>query len=57
MSTCRGCYGYYERAGTDAEGWPQWRLVTNPPPMKLKEQDVLLKHAVILYFREAGVFT
>jgi hypothetical protein len=49
-------YGYYERDGIDADGWPQWKLVRQPPAMKLREQDMLLKHSAVLYFRGLGVF-
>ncbi len=54
IATCRllSTYGYYELSGTDAEGWPHWKLVEKMPTLSLKEQDLLLKKSVINYFRE-----
>jgi len=59
IATCRlmSRYGYYERTGNDEEGWPVWQLKEQPPGMKLKEQDALLKQAAVLYFRELGLIT
>ena len=56
IATCRlmSRHGYYELSGKDNEGWPVWIIKSRPPAMKLKEQDLLLKQAVIEYFREAG---
>ena len=54
IATCRllSSYGYYELSGTDQDGWPHWKLLKKIPPLSLKEQDVLLKRAVLDYFRE-----
>ncbi len=54
IATCRlmSYYGFYELHDTDPEGWPDWQMVKKPPTMKLKEQDLLLKHAAVRYFRE-----
>ena len=42
--------GYYVLEGLDQDGWPHWKLVKPLPPLSLKEQDILLKQAVLLYF-------
>ena len=57
IGTCRllSYYGYYEIRGSDREGWPDWQMAKKPPTMKLKEQDLLLKHAAARYFRENGL--
>jgi len=54
IATCRllSTYGYYELAGLDNEGWPHWKLVEKLPVLSLKEQDLLLKKAVVSYFKE-----
>ena len=44
-------FGYYELEGLDQEGWPHWKLVKKLPPLTLKEQDLLLKQAVIEYLK------
>lgn len=51
IAVCRllSQYGYYRLEGQDAEGWPIWELVQKLPPLTLKEQDLLLKQAVIDY--------
>ena len=52
IAVCRllSPYGYYELEGQDSEGWPLWRTVKKLPPLTLREQDVLLRHAVLDYF-------
>jgi hypothetical protein len=52
IATCKllSQYGYYLLKGLDEEGWPHWELVQKLPPLSLKEQDLLLKQAVIEYF-------
>ncbi len=45
-------YGYYVLEGLDEDGWPHWSLVSKLPPLSLKEQDLLLKQAIIEYFEE-----
>ncbi len=52
IATCRllSTFGYYELSGSDPEGWPHWKLVKNLPQLSLKEQDLLLKRAVLDYF-------
>ncbi|MCX6290657.1 MAG: hypothetical protein NT126_02715 [Bacteroidetes bacterium] len=52
IATCRllSQFDYYELAGLDEEGWPHWKLLKPLPVLSLKEQDILLKQAVLLYF-------
>ena len=52
IATCRllSQYGYYKLDGLDEEGWPHWSLVKKLPPLTLKEQDLLLKEAIVDYF-------
>ena len=54
IATCKllSLYGYYELKGLDQEGWPHWELVKKLPPLSLREQDILLKQAVLQYFEE-----
>ena len=51
IAVCRlmSQFGYYELEGLDQDGWPHWKLVKKLPPLTLKEQDLLLKQAVIEY--------
>jgi hypothetical protein len=55
IATCKllSLYGYYELEGIDQDGWPHWKLVKKMPPLSLKEQDLLLKQAVLQYFEES----
>ncbi len=43
-------YGYYEFKGRDEESWPHFELLKKLPPLDGKEQQHLLKEAVIEYF-------
>ena len=54
IATCKllSQYGYYALEGLDEEGWPHWKLVEKLPVLSLKEQDMLLKKAVINYFKD-----
>ena len=44
--------GYYELEGLDQDGWPHWKLVSNPPNFDLLEQEKVLKMHAIDYFEE-----
>jgi hypothetical protein len=44
--------GYYEYDGHDKDGWPHYKLVENPPPSSLTQQEKLLKQHIIAYFDE-----
>ena len=52
IATCRllSEYGYYELEGSDQDGWPHWKQLKPLPPLSVKEQDILLKQAVLQYF-------
>lgn len=42
--------GFYALEGTDAAGWPHWKLIKKLPHFDLLEQEKLLKMHVIDYF-------
>lgn len=43
-------YGYYRELGRDADGWPHFERVKELPPLNEKEQERLMKEAVLEYF-------
>ena len=47
-------FGYYELQGSDQDGWPHWKVIKQLPPLTFKEQDMLLKQAVIDYFETSA---
>ena len=53
IATCRllSTYGYYALNGVDDEGWPHWERIQKLPVLSMKEQDLLLKRAVLDYFK------
>jgi hypothetical protein len=57
IAVCRllSRFGHYELDGIDADGWPHWKMVRQLPPLTLKEQDLLLKQAVLLYWEEESL--
>ncbi len=44
-------YGYYEFEHVDEEGWPHYKVKEQLPPLKAGEQSVLMKEAIVDYFR------
>src|ERR1700733_9124486 len=44
--------GYYTYINTDEDGWPHWEPVTSIPALKPGEQKLLMKRALIAYFKE-----
>lgn len=44
--------GYFEKLGTDADGWPHFQQLKEIPPMSLPEQELFLKDHALLYFQE-----
>ncbi|MGB0176364.1 MAG: hypothetical protein ACPF9D_04305 [Owenweeksia sp.] len=48
-------YGYYEYEGVDADGWPHYTLKEKLPYLKAGEQTVLMKEAVVRYFKDNGI--
>ena len=45
-------YGYYEFEGRDTDQWPHFKLLKNLPPLDSREQQHLMKEAIIAYFKE-----
>ncbi|MBI9040747.1 hypothetical protein [Lutibacter sp.] len=44
-------FGYYEFDFFDADGWPHYKVLEELPPLKTGEQTVLIKEAIVLYFK------
>lgn len=44
-------FGYYEFDFFDADGWPHYKALEELPPLKTGEQTVLIKEAIVLYFK------
>lgn len=47
-------FGYYKELGRDADGWPHFERVKDLPPLNAKEQERLMKEAVLTYFGEVA---
>lgn len=45
-------FGYYEFDFFDNEGWPHYKVIEELPPLKTGEQTVLIKEAIVLYFKD-----
>ena len=45
-------YGYYTYEGRDEDGWPHFRRVEDLPPLSPPEQELLIRKAIVHYFRE-----
>ena len=45
-------FGYYEFEFFDEEGWPHYKTLEELPALKSGEQTVLIKEAIVLYFKE-----
>lgn len=43
-------YGYYEYEGNDADNWPHFKLIKELPPLDHKQQQHLIKEAMLEYF-------
>lgn len=50
-------YGYYEYEGNDAENWPHFKLIKELPHLDHREQQHLIKQAMIEYFLANEYFT
>lgn len=48
--------GYYDYKGRDEDGWPHFELVQNLPPIQKKDQEHLIKEAMLDYFKEHQYF-
>ena len=45
-------YGYYKSIGKDKDGWPHFECTKEFPNLSEKEQDRIIKEAIIDYFFE-----
>lgn len=43
-------WGFYDFEGLDADGWPHWKEADKLPSLSAKQQDSLIKEAIIAYF-------
>lgn len=43
-------WGYYSFEGLDADGWPHWKETDKLPSLSAKQQDSLIKEAIVTYF-------
>jgi len=44
-------FGYYEFDFFDDDGWPHYKVLEELPVLKPGEQTVLMKEAIVLYFK------
>jgi hypothetical protein len=44
-------FGYYEFDYFDEDGWPHYKTIEELPLLKSGEQTVLIKEAIVLYFK------
>lgn len=47
-------YGYYEYMGMDDDGWPHYRPLAKLPLLNPTQQSLLMKEALIEYFKQIG---
>jgi len=47
-------YGYYAFEYVDPEGWPHYQKLEDLPHLKAGEQTVLMKEALVGYFKASG---
>lgn len=57
IAICRllGQYGYYELIGEDEDGWPHYKELGKLPRLNPAQQSLLMKEAIIDYFKEIGL--
>lgn len=48
-------YGYYEYLGMDEEGWPHYKELAKLPRLNPTQQSLLMKEALIEYFRQTDM--
>lgn len=46
-------YGYYAFDYFDDDGWPHYRTVEELPTLKAGEQSLLMKEAIVKYFKDS----
>lgn len=49
-------YGFYEFVGKDDEKWPHFKLNKDLPPLDERQQQHLIKEAILNYFQKEGVY-
>lgn len=49
-------YGYYSFEGRDKDNWPHFKLEKELPPLTDREQQHLMKEAMLDYFSQEGIF-
>ena len=48
-------FGFYRFDGLDPDGWPHFEFIEELPPLKINEQTLLMKHAIIQYFEDQKI--
>jgi hypothetical protein len=48
-------YGYYELIGEDEDGWPHYKELSKLPRLNPTQQSLLMKEAIIDYFKGEGL--
>lgn len=48
--------GYYELAGVNSKGWPEWKKVEDLPFVDVFEQETLLRQQIIEYFEDEEIY-
>ena len=48
-------FGYYEFDFYDEDGWPHYKTLEELPALKAGERTVLMKEAIVLYFKTLEV--
>ena len=43
-------WGIYKFSGHDEDGWPHWKATDKLPSLNAKQQDEMIKEAIIEYF-------
>lgn len=49
-------YGYYKFEGRDNDQWPHFKIIKELPHLNDREQQHLIKEAIIEYFQQNGYF-
>jgi hypothetical protein len=49
-------YGYYDFVGRDEDGWPHFNLLKELPALNHREQQFLLKEAIMDYMVQHGYY-
>lgn len=49
-------YGFYEFVGKDEDKWPHFNFIKELPPLDERQQQHLIKEAILSYFEKEEVF-